>query len=187
MVEHAVGIIKSEEDRSHDLAARLKVFPVAKAADHAVRASVPLYLLHPFAVAGLIRKIDTFRDDAITSASCRRKPAFSVFHLRAGRRKTKKVLARKATGGEILKLQTPLAQRPGRKLGPSLLQQIERQKQRRSLLRQFLYAARRGMDALQQVVERKSITYGNDNFAIEDEAFFAQGQCRGNHFRKIAA
>jgi hypothetical protein len=43
------------------------------------------------------------------------------------------------------------------------------------------------MKALQKVLEGKSIPYGNDNYAIEDEAFFAQGECRGDHFRKVAA
>jgi hypothetical protein len=53
MVKQAIGIIQSEENGSDNFAARLKVFPVAKAADHAVRAAVPLYLLHAVAIAGL--------------------------------------------------------------------------------------------------------------------------------------
>ena len=177
-MKQAFGIIQSEEDRSHDLAAGLKIFPVAKTADHAVRASVPLYLLHPITVTGLIRKIEAFRDDAVASATCGRKPAFCVFQTQAGRGKTKKVIAGKVTGGKLLELRPPLAQGLGCKLGLSLLQQIEREKKHRSLLGQFFYAARRGMNALQQVVERKSPIYGNDDFAIEDKAFFAQGQCR---------
>ena len=43
------------------------------------------------------------------------------------------------------------------------------------------------MDALQQVIERKSTADRDNDFAVKDEAFFAQGQCRGYHFRKVAA
>ena len=93
MVKQAVGIIKSEEHRSDNLATRLKVLPVAKAADHAVRASVPLYLLHSVTVAGLIRKIETFRDDAVASATCRRKPTFGVLQTSGWPEKDEKGLA----------------------------------------------------------------------------------------------
>ena len=59
------------------------------------------------------------------------------FRLQAGRRKTKKGACRKVTGGEILELRAPLAQGLGRKLGLSLLQQIERKKQGRCFSANF--------------------------------------------------
>ena len=51
----------------------------------------------------------------------------------------------------------------------------------------FLYSARSRMDALQKVVERKSTTKRNDNFAVKNEAFFPDCQCGSDNFRKIAA
>ena len=69
-MKQSFGIIQSEEDRSHDLGPALKIFPVAKTADHAVRASVSLYLLHSVAATGLIRKIEALRDDTVASTTC---------------------------------------------------------------------------------------------------------------------
>ena len=122
------------------------------------------------------------------SASCRRKPTFGVLQLQASRRKTKQVRARKVTGGEILKLQAPLAQRlaPQARSLPFFSRSNARNKAG-VCSANFFTRLRSGMDALQKVVEGKSTTDRNDNFAIKDEAFFAQRQCGGNHFRKIAA
>ena len=93
MMKQAFGVIKSEKQGSDNLAARLNVLPVAKAADDAVRASVALYFLHPIAGAGLIWKVDAFRNDAVASTTCRRKPAFSVLQFQARGRKTKEICA----------------------------------------------------------------------------------------------
>ena len=46
MMKQAFVVIQSEENGSDNLAALLKVLAVTKTADYAVRASVPLYLLH---------------------------------------------------------------------------------------------------------------------------------------------
>lgn len=77
------------------------------------------------------------------------------------------------------------AARRAYKVSLAFPQQIERKKQSRSLLRQFLYPARSRMNALQKIIEQKLTT--EDNFVIESEAFFPKGQRGGNDFRKIAA
>ena len=42
------------------------------------------------------------------------------------------------------------------------------------------FTAEGGMNALQKVVEGKLTADRNDDFAIKDEGFFAQGQCGSN-------
>src|SRR5450631_4335330 len=185
-MEQAVGVIKSEQQRSDNLAAGLKFFPIAESADDAVRASVPLYLLHAVAVAGLIWEVEAFRNHAVASTTCRSKPTLSILQLQAGRRKTEQVCARKVPGGEILELQAPLGQRLAGKRNFAFLQQVERKKQSRRFHGQFFYTADGWMNTLQKVVEGKLPADRNDNFAIKDKARFAKRSCGSNDLRKIA-
>jgi hypothetical protein len=85
MMEQALGIIKSEEHGSNNLAARLKVLSIAKAADHAVRASIELYLLHAVAVPGLLWEVDPFGDHPVATAARRGKPPLRILQLEAYR------------------------------------------------------------------------------------------------------
>jgi hypothetical protein len=91
------------------------------------------------------------------------------------------------TGCESLKFQASLTQWKNYELRLAFPYEIERKKQSRSLLRQFLYPARGRMNALQEIIERQLTIDGHDNFAIEGEDVFPNGQCTGNDFRKIAA
>ena len=81
VMEQTLSVIKTEQHRSDDLATALRVLRVAEAAYDAVRAPMTLYFLHSFAVARLIGKVEAFRNDAVASATCRRKPAFGVLQL----------------------------------------------------------------------------------------------------------
>jgi hypothetical protein len=67
VMKQTVGIVKTQQDRTDKLATRVPLLGVAEAADHAVGASELLYLLHAFAVAGLIRQIEPLRDYAVAA------------------------------------------------------------------------------------------------------------------------
>ena len=95
MVEQAFGVIKSEKQGSDKLLSLLPILSVAETADDAVRASVALYFLHPVAGAGLIWQVDAFRNDAVVSTTCRRKPAFSVLRFQARGGETKEIAPEK--------------------------------------------------------------------------------------------
>ena len=88
-------------------------------------------------------------------------------------------------GGEIFKLRAPLGQWLVRKSAIPGFQQIERKKQGWRFYGQFFYTAVGRMNALQKVIKGKLATDGNDDFAIKDEASFAQRRCGGSDLRKI--
>ena len=68
----------------------------------------------------------------------------------------------------------------------STFQKIEREKQSGRLQRQSLDAARGGMDALKQRIERKFASYLNDQLTVENKASFGQQDCGIRDLRKIA-
>src|SRR3977135_676293 len=111
MMKQAAGIVEPEKTRTNNLPTSLKFSPVPEAADDTVRASIALDLLHAVPLTGLIRKIEAFRDHAIASSSCRRKPMMSVLKLQTGRGKPKKICAGKVTRSEVFKQRPPPCQR----------------------------------------------------------------------------
>src|SRR3954468_21952898 len=99
-MEQARGIIKSEKHGSDDLAAALQVLSIAKPADHTVRASITLDLLHAVAVPSLIWEVKPFGDHAVAAAAGLSKPTMSILQFQAGRRKTEQGCGWKATSGK---------------------------------------------------------------------------------------
>ena len=95
MVKQTVGIIKTKQERADNLAAGLKFLGITESADDTIGTSISFYLLHAVAVASLIWKIETLRNDAIAPAPSGRKPPFGVLQFPAGRRKTKQVFSEK--------------------------------------------------------------------------------------------
>src|ERR1700733_9029175 len=153
MMKHPLGVVEPQKNRTNNLPTRLNVFPVPEAAYDTVRTAVALDLLHAFAAAGLIGKIETFGDHAIASASSRCKPLTSVLQFSAGRREAKKVFVREVTGSKVFKQRPSSCQRFAVDLTDTLPQKVKREKQSRSLLRQLLHAACSGMNALQKIIE----------------------------------
>jgi hypothetical protein len=90
-------------------------------------------------------------------------------------------------GGELLQQRPALAQRPlDQRLAARIGEQIERDHQRRRLLRQPLDPARRRMDALEQGVERERPAVRHDDLAVEHEALGAQRLGGGDDLGEIA-
>ncbi len=61
MVQDALPVIKTEQERTHHVAALV----ISKAPDHAVGTAQVLDLLHRIALSGAVREVATFGDDAI--------------------------------------------------------------------------------------------------------------------------
>src|ERR1700712_3009837 len=112
-MQQTIGIVEAQQHGSGDLAASLRFLGISEAADDAVSASVPLYLLHPLAVASLIRQVTTFGDQAVAAATGESKPKLCILEGKAGRRQSKKGVPRKPAFGEAFQQRAPLRQRPG--------------------------------------------------------------------------
>ena len=65
-------------------------------------------------------------------------------------------------------------------------QQIENDVDARGFLAEFRDAAGRGMNAHQQIVERKISVDRDDDFAVQNELFALSRRERADEFRKIA-
>jgi len=68
-MKYSLVIIKPQEQRSHDLAACHGPLTIAEAADHTIGAAVTFDLLHAFAIARLVRQIETLRNDAVAATA----------------------------------------------------------------------------------------------------------------------
>src|ERR1700710_2255515 len=112
-MQQTIGIVEAQQDRSGDLAASLCFFGVSKAADDAVGASVPFYLLHALAVASLVRQVKALGDHAVAASASGPKPKRRILEGKAGWREPKKGASRKPAFGEVFQQRAPLRQRLG--------------------------------------------------------------------------
>src|SRR5262249_41410005 len=74
LMQQAVLAVEGEQERAHGSRARAG----AESADHAVRAAIVLNLLGGRALAGPIRQVASFRDDAVEGRAGSREPAFRL-------------------------------------------------------------------------------------------------------------
>src|SRR4029078_11527173 len=79
-----------------------------------------------------------------------------------------------------------LERKLGQQLAIGIRQEIEDDQQRRRLLGKLGDAARRRVDALEQIVERKDAIARHHDLAVEDEAFERQLARGFNQIGKIA-
>src|SRR6476646_9795184 len=107
-MEQTVSVVEPEQHRSDNLAARLRLLPIAKSADHTVGAAISFDLLHAVAATGLVRKIQPFRDYAVAATAGRCKPKLGIAELPAGWGKAEQGNAGKVTSSKVLQLQTPI-------------------------------------------------------------------------------
>src|SRR6476661_3949544 len=81
MVQQSALVVETEQQRADDLPLRR----VAKAADHALGGALVLHLLHPVAVAALVRQVEPLRDDAVESTADGAEPLLHRSHRRRRR------------------------------------------------------------------------------------------------------
>ena len=69
MVQLALFIIEAQQERAYDFAPGSTPLSVPKTPNHAVRGADAFDLLHAFAIASLVGKIDAFGDDTIATTT----------------------------------------------------------------------------------------------------------------------
>src|ERR1700712_5610164 len=129
-MQQTIGIVEAQQHGSGDLLASLCFLEVSEAADDAVGASVPFYLLHALAVASLVRQVKTLGDHAVAASASGPKPKLRILEGKAGWRQSKKGVPRKPAFGEVFQQRAPLRQRSGCDILLAILQEVEGQVQR---------------------------------------------------------
>lgn len=110
MVQLAFVVVQPKQKRTDNFAAACLSLAITKPANHAIRATMALDLLHAVVITALVKQIETLGDDAIAPAACGLEPFLGVLDLAAGRRQTKKC-SRKAMLCERLQFAPTLPQR----------------------------------------------------------------------------
>src|SRR5215216_5822391 len=101
------------------------------------------------------------------------------------RRKSEDVTVLEMPLGEPFERWPPLHEREPIHIIPPIAKKIERKKHGRCFRGKAFDAARRRVDALQKIIERKAVADGNNQLAIESKLFIGQAHGRDRDFRKV--
>ena len=121
---------------------------------------------------GAVGQVASLGDDAVERGAYAVEPSLGFDELACCRREANAFGTAKILGSKEIELSPPLAQRQiDERLALAVKQEIKSDDERRRLARELVHAALRGMNALEQCVERECALDRHHDFAVEHEFF----------------